>query len=458
MIALSVDPSLEVRRYSVILVLPPPLVSGLAGDDVLLGSLSQSNYLSGGPGSDTITGGRGVDILSSGSQVDIQGGTYFQDGRLDRNELRGLGGDDNIGIGNGIDIVFGGSGVDFITIEHGSTINFLQTGGAGRDVIDGQGGNDVIIHGDDGSRIRGGSGNDAIVAGLGNDNVNGGSGSDRIRGDLGNIVDAPEIIILSRGFYQRAYDAYLEERIRRRGGNDKIDGGSGNDRIYGEGGVDTLRGGGDNDTIFGGSGNDRLFGDRGNDSILGGDGIDRIDGGEGRNTLRGQKGNDQIIVGDTKNKFSVDFADGGDGRDEFFIANRSTFRQGSVSAEGFVSTIDSPHTVVGGKGKDIFNFQPNSLNGFGIETYGNSQYTSIQDFAKGEDRIFFELGKRADYELRFNSDSTDIFYKVDARFDIGIGAGAVPGGGLFDIYKVHVARVEGLTDLSLFDSSVFTFQ
>lgn len=65
----------------------------------------------------------------------------------------------------------------------------------------------------------------------------------------------------------------------------KIDGGAGNDKLFGGRGDDHLKGG---------TGNDLLFGHRGNDILLGGDGNDSLSGGAGRDLLIGDLGIDQL--------------------------------------------------------------------------------------------------------------------------------------------------------------------
>jgi Ca2+-binding RTX toxin-like protein len=75
-------------------------------------------------------------------------------------------------------------------------------------------------------------------------------------------------------------------------GNDALDGGAGNDKLYGDasgrdnglGGQDILHGGSGNDELHGGRGNDQLFGDSGNDLLHGGPGNDMLDGGHGTDT------------------------------------------------------------------------------------------------------------------------------------------------------------------------------
>jgi Ca2+-binding RTX toxin-like protein len=83
--------------------------------------------------------------------------------------------------------------------------------------------------------------------------------------------------------------------------NDLIDGGDGNDTIWGDypgytpisgsdwleggSGNDVLRGGAGDDRLVGGSGNDQLFGDDGNDLMIGSTGADYVDGGAGNDLI-----------------------------------------------------------------------------------------------------------------------------------------------------------------------------
>ena len=62
-------------------------------------------------------------------------------------------------------------------------------------------------------------------------------------------------------------------------GDDYIEGGDGNDTIWGGSGSDWLHGRGDNDTIYGGSGDDIIMGGFGSDVIWGGQGQDVLAGG-----------------------------------------------------------------------------------------------------------------------------------------------------------------------------------
>ena len=85
--------------------------------------------------------------------------------------------------------------------------------------------------------------------------------------------------------------------------NDLIDGGDGNDTLWGDypgyspvPGSDWLEGGAGNDVLNGGAGNDRLVGGSGNDQLLGEDGNDALLGNTGVDYLFGGAGDDLITL------------------------------------------------------------------------------------------------------------------------------------------------------------------
>ncbi len=80
-------------------------------------------------------------------------------------------------------------------------------------------------------------------------------------------------------------------------GDDKIEGGSGNDTLLGGLGRDCIEGGKGNDFIDGGADNDTIEGEEGNDIILGGSGNDTLYGDSGRDLLIGGLGADWLYGG-----------------------------------------------------------------------------------------------------------------------------------------------------------------
>jgi len=79
-----------------------------------------------------------------------------------------------------------------------------------------------------------------------------------------------------------------------------MNGGNGNDALWGRNGDDTLNGGDGNDELNGENGNDILNGDAGNDTLNGGTGNDILNGGAGNDTLNGGTGNDILNGGNSE--------------------------------------------------------------------------------------------------------------------------------------------------------------
>lgn len=108
---------------------------------------------------------------------------------------------------------------------------------------------------------------------------------------------------------------------------DVINGGSGDDVIYGNAGNDEITGAGGDDTIYGNAGNDDIWAGDGEDTVYGGDGEDQIDGGKDPDSLYGGGHADDICGGEgglTGNHGTLDGQGGDDcicGGDDYAPGN-----------------------------------------------------------------------------------------------------------------------------------------
>lgn len=163
--------------------------------------------------------------------------------------LEGFGGNDLIIAGGGGDTVLGGTGNDTISVDSKA--------------------------GQDHTYLRGDDGDDIISGGLGFDDINGNRGNDTIRGHAGSdwVVGGQGNDILY-GDYDVSFGSTSPQR-------DIVYGNLGNDTLYGGDDADWVRGGQGDDVLYGDlatpwgeSGDDWLSGDRGSDTLTGGGGAD----------------------------------------------------------------------------------------------------------------------------------------------------------------------------------------
>jgi len=238
-------------------------VFGRAGNDTI--TVNEANgalpdaILAGGVGNDTLTGGSGNDMLF---------------GQSDNDTLLGKGGND---------LLFGGTGNDTLT------------GGDGNDQMFGQAGDDRMIWnpGDDSDLMEGGAGIDTAEINGGNANEMFALTANGTRVHFDRLDPTPfsldigttEKIVVNMGSGDDTFSATgnLASLISL-----TVDGGVGNDRIFGGNGADTL---------LGGEGNDFIDGNQGNDTALlgAGDDVFQWDPGDGSDTVDGQAGSDTLL-------------------------------------------------------------------------------------------------------------------------------------------------------------------
>ncbi|GAA1589080.1 calcium-binding protein [Actinoplanes couchii] len=208
----------------------------------------------------TADGGAGADRITGGSRSDrLEGG----DG-ADR--LWGLGGKDYLHGSDGNEVLSGGDGDDWVEGGHG---NDRLYGGNGHDSIHGMNGDD---------RMWGGAGDDTFFM----DQATFGSDDDWISGGAGER-DSVTYVNYAKAITADADGVKGDDGAK--GEHDtigtdveEIQGGDGDDRIYGTPRADYLYGAGGNDVIHGYGGDDLLAGEHGKDKLYGGAGDDYLRG------------------------------------------------------------------------------------------------------------------------------------------------------------------------------------
>ena len=265
-------------------------IDGDDGDDFIVGGGGNDSII-GGDGSDTVTGDEGNDVIdTSGDGIALpdRGFTGYTGPDV---TIPAIPADSDPT--DDMDVVDGGAGNDTITTGDDADV---ITGGTGDDSIDG---------GNDDDTISGGADNDYIVGGEGADSIQGDGGDDTIYGGLDPVF--PDVLnIIDDGSEGDPIDPDPTN------GQDVIDGGAGNDLIYGQDDDDTLSGGSGNDTLFGGIDEDSLSGGTGDDVLLGGQGADYVSGGDDADIIGAGIG-DTIVGGE-----------GGDDDDAVIVSGLAT--------------------------------------------------------------------------------------------------------------------------------------
>ena len=358
--------------------------STIAGKSFTIASGTDIEFAFGGDGSDVLTGnalsnrmqgGRGNDTLSGGGQMDLLDG------------------------GQGNDTLTGGDGPDYFVIRKDAdsvdTITDFTTGTVEKILLVGF--DDITDYSQIGvtqeganTRLNLGNGQSILLLSTAPSAIseqNFGFFSDGAMleryteyisdtvlywGSAGN-----EIGLLPNNLGDMRYFALGgDDRIGAQTTNDLIDGGNGNDAIWGDypghaptPGADWLEGGAGNDTIYGGPENDLLLGGSGNDVLFGETGNDLLHGATGNDELYGGDGND-ILMGGAGN----DYMEGAAGNDTLFLEGDL----GTVSGDIFTYY----GTRVGGPGADIFKVTRNGGGDDGISTSGQdvTAYNLVADF------------------------------------------------------------------------------
>ncbi|HEX8121333.1 MAG TPA: Ig-like domain-containing protein [Solirubrobacteraceae bacterium] len=153
-------------------------------------------------------------------------------------------------------------------------------------------------------------------------------------------------------------------------GDDTIDGGDGVDAIYGAAGVDTIRGGAGNDLVYGNADGDHVFGGPDNDYLEGDEGVDDVHGDAGDDYLLADEPGDPDVL------------DGDDGLDEVDYSDRDPDQPVSITLDG------QPNDGGQGEGDNVLDMEDLS-GGRGDDTLRGSENSesSIITGASGNDTI-----------------------------------------------------------------------
>ncbi len=277
----------------------------VSGNDTIATSISRSLASFGSIENLRLIGGN-INGTGNGLANTIygSGGNNILDGGSDNvvDFLLGGGGNDTYVLGSGSDKVdevanpeaksTGNGGIDTITsmisrnltsyslIENLKLLGSSNINGIGNaldNALTGNAGNNAL---------SGGAGDDIISGGAGADNLSGGADTDTLdyRSSASGVKIDLTAQTASGGDAQGDTFSAFEN----------ISGSNFNDALYGDGGVNVLRGYLGNDTLDGRSGNDILYGYEGNDNLRGGNGDDRMLGMEGSDSLQGGAGADDL--------------------------------------------------------------------------------------------------------------------------------------------------------------------
>lgn len=165
-------------------------LDGGDGNDSLDGGNSNDTLI-GGDGDDTLAGGAGADSMSAGSGMDFldySASDAAVNVDLGTNTASGGHATGDI-LAGGLDGIIGSDWNDTLTGYDGQGADWTNEfyGGAGNDLIDGAGGDDLLYGGDDNDTIIGGAGSDILDGGDGDDILYIGSG-DTVTGGAGDDI------------------------------------------------------------------------------------------------------------------------------------------------------------------------------------------------------------------------------------------------------------------------------
>ncbi|MEM7743295.1 MAG: Hint domain-containing protein [Pseudomonadota bacterium] len=354
-------------------------VSGGSGDDYVAGTNDAGDDIYGGAGNDKIEGRDGNDTIYGGSGNDLvlgYDGSATSSGSLNvssddgsNDTLYGGVGNDTLAGGQGDDSLYGGDGADVVY------------GGDGNDVVDGGAGTDTLFGGDGSDRM-------VISDGFGSEVVYGGEGgSDSDTLDLSGLGTGATLTYSNKSeegsFTDGSSTAAFEgiENVVLTNQSDTLDARDSKSGV-------SVDGGAGNDTLYGSDHRDTLFGGAGDDVIYSGESADTVDGGEGSDT---------IILDDRDYAISNVITDSGtSGTDTLVLGSgNDTYRiQGDFSAADGIEVIDGS-SVTGemlGTRDSVANFDFTGVTMIGVDEIAGTSNNDTITGSDGDDTILGDKG------------------------------------------------------------------
>jgi Ca2+-binding RTX toxin-like protein len=171
-------------------------------------------------------------------------------------------------------------------------------------------------------------------------------------------------------------------------GNDRVSGGSGNDTIDGGDGNDRLSGNSGNDVILDGAGNDRIDGGSGNDLIIAGNGRDYYDGGSGFDTIDFSAASEALDINLDRNKATGSSEDTLRNIESIIGSHYDDVITGSskedvlIGGDGddIIRSLEGSDILTGGEGNDTFVFEIDDV----LRGHRSLGIDRITDFAEGD--------------------------------------------------------------------------
>ncbi|MBQ3642628.1 hypothetical protein II906_12000, partial [bacterium] len=266
----------------------PVSLNGGAGNDTITGSDFKDNIV-GGAGDDLINGSLEADTISGGighNTVKYSGVSQLAGDVINLTKKESLTIDISAIAANGVTYAISGKNL-VITVQKGAeTESFTISNFAKKDVTTADGAVNLKISNTKTINLR-----EALYLSSENSSEIKTSGKNFTGTWLAEEIDA-SAETLYKDKKKTKEKAETDKGL-------KLNGGGGNDVLYGTKYSDTISGGAGNDSLLGGNGNDLIKGGAGDDTIIGGVGNDKLYGEAGNNVIQFALGcgNDTVFSG-----------------------------------------------------------------------------------------------------------------------------------------------------------------